>query len=276
KNYFRPSQTNSWIRPGHLFIPYLRKRPYYSLSRYITIHKRKQNPILQSFNRIKTTILSTLQNLRPNYPAPSGRTIKIGTPDPGRCPGLNYTAPLVQTAPLGTRASRPQIKTDATGTVAFPSPGLKGQSTLAGVHGLDSRTPTSKIRPERAAYTPREINQSDQTKKTQNKPISQGTHNGVSRLSKNDYCSLMTDNCSKNKPKQSQLTRSVTPGRACPGPDPGIRGPDYDRDGLAPGASGHIARSITVAALFLPLHCNPDKLLAGMVSGDIIPINTIV
>ena len=192
KNYFRPSQTNSWIRPGHLFIPYLRKRPYYSLSRYITIHKRKQNPILQSFNQIKTTIIERLQHLRPVL---------------------------------------------------------------------------NKI-----CVNPCNL----WTKKTQNKPISQGTHNGVSRLSKNDYCSLMTDNCSKNKPKQSQLTRSVTPGRACPGPDPGIRGPDCNRDGRAPGASGHIARSITVAALFLPLHCNPDKLLAGMVSGDIIPINTIV
>jgi hypothetical protein len=187
KNYFRPSQTNSWLRPGHLFIPYLRKRPYYSLSRYITIHKRKQNPILQSFNRIKTTILSTLQNLRQNYPAPSGRTIKIGTPDPGRCPGLNYTAPLVQTAPLGTRASRPQIKTDATGTVAFPSDGLKGRGIIAGVHGLDSRTPTTKSRPERAAYTPREINQSDQTKKTQNKPILKTGQIALSDFSSTGY-----------------------------------------------------------------------------------------
>lgn len=34
------------------------------LSRYIAIHKRKQNPILTSFNHIKTSIIERLQHLR--------------------------------------------------------------------------------------------------------------------------------------------------------------------------------------------------------------------
>ena len=56
-NYFRLSRT--------FFATYLRKRPHYSLSRYITVHRRKKNPILCNFtSQIKTTILSSLQSLR--------------------------------------------------------------------------------------------------------------------------------------------------------------------------------------------------------------------
>ena len=114
--YFRPSQTNSWLRPGRLFTSYMRKRPHYSLSRYITHHKRKKNPILNSFDYIKTNIIERLQHLRP-------------------------------------------------------------------VLNKICENPCNLW-----------------TKKTQNKPNFKTGQNGVSRLSKTDYCSLMTDNCIKNKP----------------------------------------------------------------------------
>jgi hypothetical protein len=125
KNYFRPSQTNSWLRPGRLFTSYMRKRPHYSLSRYIAIHKRKQNPILQSFNQIKTTIIERLQHLRP-------------------------------------------------------------------VLNKICENPCNLW-----------------TKKTQNKPIFNTGQNGVSRLSKTDYCSLITVNCPKNKPISNPIADNL-------------------------------------------------------------------
>ncbi|MHC4290382.1 MAG: hypothetical protein ACYTCN_10550 [Planctomycetota bacterium] len=124
KNYFRPSAANSWTRPGRLFTSYTRKRPGYSLSRYITLHKRKKNPILQSFNQTKTTIIERLQQLRP-----------------------------VLNKICENRCNR-------------------------------------------------------WTKKTQNKPNSKHSRNGVSRLSSTDYCSPRTDNCQKNKPNQTHFPPS--------------------------------------------------------------------
>ena len=60
KNYFRRSRS--------IFSTYMHKRPQYSLSRYITLHRRKKNPILCNFTtHIKTTILSTLQHLQQHY-----------------------------------------------------------------------------------------------------------------------------------------------------------------------------------------------------------------
>jgi hypothetical protein len=57
KNYFRHMREPASFCPLGLFTTYMRKRPHYSLSRYISLHRRRQNPILQNFTRhIKTTI----------------------------------------------------------------------------------------------------------------------------------------------------------------------------------------------------------------------------
>ena len=69
KRYARSPETRTfknYFRKTNPFITYMRKRPHYSLSRYISLHKRKRYPILSNFTKqIKTTILSILQNLRP-------------------------------------------------------------------------------------------------------------------------------------------------------------------------------------------------------------------
>ena len=69
KRYARSPETRTFkryfYRPRSIFTTYMRKRSHYYLSRYISVHRRKRNPILQNFTtQIKTTILSTLQNLR--------------------------------------------------------------------------------------------------------------------------------------------------------------------------------------------------------------------
>ena len=65
KNYFRHMREPTSFCPLGLFATYMRKRPHYSFNRYITLHRRKKNPILRNFtSQIKTTILSTLQNFR--------------------------------------------------------------------------------------------------------------------------------------------------------------------------------------------------------------------
>lgn len=54
----------SYFRKTNPFTKYMHKRPRHSLSRYITKHRRKQNPLLQTFiPRISITILEKLQNL---------------------------------------------------------------------------------------------------------------------------------------------------------------------------------------------------------------------
>jgi len=75
KNYFR--KTNP-------FTIYMRQRPENALNRYITKHRRKKNPVLTNFtNRIVTTTMETLQNLRQSYPAPTGHD-SAGVPsEPG-------------------------------------------------------------------------------------------------------------------------------------------------------------------------------------------------
>ena len=74
KRYARSPETrtfNNYFRLMRTFFPtYLRKRPQYSFSRYISLHKRKKNPILTNFTaQIKTTILTALQQLRPLLPS---------------------------------------------------------------------------------------------------------------------------------------------------------------------------------------------------------------
>jgi len=155
KNYFR--KTNP-------FTKYMHQRPQNSLGRYITKHRRKQNPILTNFTtHIATTILEKLQNLQIHYPAPTGRDVVGVTTDPGRCPGLNYTAPSVRVCSERAPSVRQQD-------------GLKGRCTIAQPIGLGPDTPTHPQRPEGAAYSPsNNLCESRcslrQNKKTKNKPI---------------------------------------------------------------------------------------------------------
>jgi hypothetical protein len=48
------------------------------------------------------------------------------------------------------------------------------------------------------------------TLKMQNKPISKSRHNGASRLSTTDYCSLITADCPKNKPNSNPFDSMAT------------------------------------------------------------------
>jgi hypothetical protein len=110
----------------------MHQRPQNSLGRYITKHRRKKNPILAHFtDRIATTIMETLQNLRQSYPAPTGRNMEGMASDLGRCPGLNDTAPSVR-----------------------QQAGLKGRGIIAAQPiGLGLDAPTYPNRPEGAAYS---------------------------------------------------------------------------------------------------------------------------
>jgi len=143
-NYFRRTG------PAQLFIPYLRKRPEYSLGRYITLHRRKQNPILRNFtSQIKTTILSTLQSLRQNYPAPTGRLVGMETSKPSPLGWAKVSLPF-----------RPQDR--RTEGAKYLSPGQRP----------GDKDHTIIPRPEKAAYNTlcESLCTLRQTKKTQNKP----------------------------------------------------------------------------------------------------------
>jgi len=180
KHYARSPEDRTfrkYFRKTNPFTKYMRQRPENSLSRYITKHRRKKSSPpakgeypkggrgCNSFTtRITTTILETLQTLRIHYPAPTGRDVAGVTTDPGRCPGLNYTAPSVRVCSERAPSVRQQD-------------GLKGRCTIAQPIGLSPDTPTHPNRPEGAAYSPSN-NLCEprcslrQNKKTKNKPIS--------------------------------------------------------------------------------------------------------
>ena len=183
KNYFR--------RPRSIFSTYIHKRPQYSLSRYITVHRRKKNPLLCNFTtHIKTTILSSLQSLRQNYPAPTGRNIVGACPKPSPLDWAKVSWPF-----------RPQE--DRTKGAEYLSPGQRP----------GHKVPAVILRPVGAAYnTLREpLNPPTKNKKTQNKPISKLSQIAPTSfdLKTKDY-GLRTA-AGKNKPIQTQLKTKALP-----------------------------------------------------------------
>jgi hypothetical protein len=68
KRYARSPENRTftnYFRKTNPFSKYMRQRPQNSLSRYITKHRRKKNPILTTFTtRITTAILEKLQQLK--------------------------------------------------------------------------------------------------------------------------------------------------------------------------------------------------------------------
>lgn len=112
KNYFRPSRANSWARPGHLFIPYLRKRPACSLSRYIALHKRKRDPILTNFARLKTTLLEKLQHLKTHLAPPNPHASHLKTLKTQNKP--NFQAQQIAVSNLSTTDYRSRVTDNGT------------------------------------------------------------------------------------------------------------------------------------------------------------------
>jgi hypothetical protein len=177
KNYFHN------VHPGDCFIPYLRKRAHYSLSRYITKHRHRKNPILTNFaTRITNLIMEKLQYLNI---ALTGRNCVRETSKP---------------SPLGwakiQRPFRPSI--ERTKGATYLSPGQRP----------GKMNPQKEIRPEKAIYSTNLF--------SQNKPNSNNTQNGTSRfLNKiNAYC--LTPVACKNKPISNPMQRGLPARAACP------------------------------------------------------------